>query len=209
MRIAIVIFLAAAGTDILDGHLARRRIRFDLGKFLDPIADKFLVSAALIVLSRNIWLRPGRGDNTGREFIVTVCGRSPRRGYRHTGAEYGKVRCGRSALRSSRCSSPRQTGTLKSQTSARTIRSFVLGSVEVRTAFSNLTTLSLTANDWKVFGYLVGRGALWESSVILARGRCTTTSLIFPGEKQAGKSLTAVRSARFIAFSVSRAKETR
>jgi len=36
---------------------------------------------------------------------------------------------------------------------------------EVRTAFSNLTTLALTANDWKVFGYLVGRGALWVSVI--------------------------------------------
>jgi len=32
---------------------------------------------------------------------------------------------------------------------------------EVQTAFSNLTAFSLTTNDWKVFGYLVGRGALW------------------------------------------------
>ncbi|MFH4180696.1 hypothetical protein WDA55_21835, partial [Acinetobacter baumannii] len=30
---------------------------------------------------------------------------------------------------------------------------------EVRTAFKNLSSLNLTANDWKVFGYLVGRGA--------------------------------------------------
>ena len=34
---------------------------------------------------------------------------------------------------------------------------------EVQTAFSNLTSLSLTFNDWKVYGYLVGRGALWVS----------------------------------------------
>jgi CDP-diacylglycerol--glycerol-3-phosphate 3-phosphatidyltransferase len=36
---------------------------------------------------------------------------------------------------------------------------------EVRTAFSDLAQLSLTANDWKVFGYLVGRGALWVSVI--------------------------------------------
>ena len=34
---------------------------------------------------------------------------------------------------------------------------------EVHTAFENLTSLSLTLNDWKVFGYLIGRGALWLS----------------------------------------------
>ena len=32
---------------------------------------------------------------------------------------------------------------------------------EVQTAFANLLNLQLTANDWKVFGYLVGRSALW------------------------------------------------
>jgi len=34
---------------------------------------------------------------------------------------------------------------------------------EVHTAFEHLKSRSLTLNDWKVFGYLVGRGALWMS----------------------------------------------
>ena len=32
---------------------------------------------------------------------------------------------------------------------------------EVQTAFSHLLNFSLTTDDWRVFGYLVGRGALW------------------------------------------------
>ena len=36
---------------------------------------------------------------------------------------------------------------------------------EVRQAFSDLANFSLTPNDWKVFGYLVGRGALWVSVI--------------------------------------------
>src|SRR5207244_3024182 len=32
---------------------------------------------------------------------------------------------------------------------------------EVQTAFINLSGFALTSNDWRVFGYLVGRGALW------------------------------------------------
>ena len=49
--IAAIIFLLAASTDALDGHIARSRgLVTNLGKFLDPIADKVLVSTALILL---------------------------------------------------------------------------------------------------------------------------------------------------------------
>ncbi len=49
--IGIAIFLAAAVTDWLDGHLARRRRQVTaFGTWLDPIADKLLVAAAFIAL---------------------------------------------------------------------------------------------------------------------------------------------------------------
>jgi CDP-diacylglycerol---glycerol-3-phosphate 3-phosphatidyltransferase len=45
------LFLAAALTDLLDGYLARRRKQVTtLGRMLDPIADKLLISSALISL---------------------------------------------------------------------------------------------------------------------------------------------------------------
>lgn len=49
--VAAVVFVLAASTDALDGHIARSRgLITNLGKFLDPIADKVLVSTALILL---------------------------------------------------------------------------------------------------------------------------------------------------------------
>jgi CDP-diacylglycerol--glycerol-3-phosphate 3-phosphatidyltransferase len=50
--LATALFVIAISTDSLDGHLARsRNLVTDLGKILDPIADKALTGAALVVLS--------------------------------------------------------------------------------------------------------------------------------------------------------------
>jgi CDP-diacylglycerol--glycerol-3-phosphate 3-phosphatidyltransferase len=49
---AAVLFLGAAITDLFDGKVARKRgLVTDFGKLMDPIADKMLIVAALVMLS--------------------------------------------------------------------------------------------------------------------------------------------------------------
>lgn len=167
--LAIVIFLIASFTDILDGHLARRRNQVSkLGKFLDPIADKLLVSAALIVLVEK-HLAPAWTVVIiiGREFIIT--------GLRSVAASEGIVIQAQSI------------GKLKMWAQCVAIVALLVAAAngappvsnfgldypafrfweveEVRTAFADLAAFQLTSNDWKVFGYLVGRGALWAAVI--------------------------------------------
>src|SRR5256714_10431079 len=71
--LSLAIFLSAAGTDLLDGYLARRWKQVTtVGTLLDPVADKLLISAALISLVE-IRLLPGWMVILiiGREFAVS------------------------------------------------------------------------------------------------------------------------------------------
>jgi CDP-diacylglycerol--glycerol-3-phosphate 3-phosphatidyltransferase len=69
----VSLFLGAALTDLLDGYLARRRKQVTtLGRLLDPIADKLLISSALISLvqleAAPAWMV---AIILGREFAVS------------------------------------------------------------------------------------------------------------------------------------------
>ena len=59
--IACAIFIASALTDMLDGMIARKYdLITDFGKFMDPLADKFLVFAALLAICVSDYFAPFR-----------------------------------------------------------------------------------------------------------------------------------------------------
>ena len=70
---ALVVFVTASLTDWLDGFVARRfNMITDLGKFLDPLADKILVISALICFVELRWIPVWTVlVIVAREFIVT------------------------------------------------------------------------------------------------------------------------------------------
>lgn len=74
LYIATALFLLAAATDKLDGYIARKHKQITkLGIFLDPLADKLLITAALICLVNleriSTWVAL---VIVGRELIVTL-----------------------------------------------------------------------------------------------------------------------------------------
>lgn len=78
MWAALTIFALAAVTDHLDGKIARIQGVTGLGKFMDPLADKLLIGAALICLTRfkhvdggliPLWMV---SIIIGREVVVTL-----------------------------------------------------------------------------------------------------------------------------------------
>jgi CDP-diacylglycerol--glycerol-3-phosphate 3-phosphatidyltransferase len=72
-QVALAIFLFAAATDLLDGYLARRwKQTTTVGTLLDPIADKLLISSALVSLVQ-VHVIPGWMAILviSREFAVT------------------------------------------------------------------------------------------------------------------------------------------
>jgi CDP-diacylglycerol--glycerol-3-phosphate 3-phosphatidyltransferase len=164
--LGVTLFLGAALTDYLDGQIARRRQQVTrLGQLLDPIADKLLISAALISLVEN-QLAPAWAVVIiiGREFAVT--------GLRSIAAVEGVV------------ISASKMGKFKMLAQVVTVALLIVSSVagkppvanfgkpfpaiafwsvpELRTAWQHLTEGGpTTGNDWQTLLYTAGRAMLW------------------------------------------------
>lgn len=71
--IALVLFCLASVTDFLDGYIARKYNQVtDFGKFVDPLADKLLVTAALVIfVERGLFAAWMVFIILAREFIIT------------------------------------------------------------------------------------------------------------------------------------------
>lgn len=66
--VGCALFGAAAFTDMLDGKIARKyNLVTDFGKFLDPLADKFMVIGALLVILYKVM-----GDGSVNSLFTTV-----------------------------------------------------------------------------------------------------------------------------------------
>lgn len=66
-----LLYIITSSTDAIDGHLARKyNMVTDLGKFLDPIADKILVLAGLIIMLCIPYVTP----MVGYPIWLTYCG---------------------------------------------------------------------------------------------------------------------------------------
>lgn len=76
--IAIVVFVLAAFTDFLDGKIARKyNLVTNLGKLLDPIADKLLVTSALLLVVVDLTIPKPYGVIVaiiiiGRELLISA-----------------------------------------------------------------------------------------------------------------------------------------
>lgn len=83
--IALAIFAVASVTDNLDGHIARKHNMITtFGKFMDPIADKLLVSSALICLT-------ALGEIPAWSVIIIILREFAISGLRLVAAENGSV----------------------------------------------------------------------------------------------------------------------
>ena len=83
--IALAIFILASLTDMLDGKIARKyHLITDFGKFADPLADKMLVTAAMIWFVEN-------GQMPGWALLIVILREFAVSGLRMVASDKGRV----------------------------------------------------------------------------------------------------------------------
>ena len=74
--ISCLMYLVAGATDWLDGYLARKmKLESAFGAFLDPVADKLMVSTALVIILQsapNPWVAIAVAIIVGREIFISA-----------------------------------------------------------------------------------------------------------------------------------------
>jgi len=164
--LGVVMFLAAALTDYLDGHIARSRGQVTrLGQLLDPIADKLLISAALISLVEN-QLAPAWAVVIiiGREFAVTgLRSIAAVDGFVIAASKMGKFKMLAQVVTVAFLIGSSVAGRPPVANFGRPFPAIEFWSVpELRTAWHHLVGSDpTTGNDWQVLLYTAGRAMLW------------------------------------------------
>ena len=164
--LGVSIFLAAALTDFLDGRIARRRNQVSrLGQLLDPIADKLLISAALISLVENR-LAPAWAVVIiiGREFAVSgLRSIAAGDGVVIAASRMGKFKMAAQVVSVALLIVSSAKGAPPVQNFGRAFPAIQFWTVpELRLALNHLFGVGATTpTDWQVLLYTLGRATLW------------------------------------------------
>ena len=164
--VGVVMFLGAAVTDYFDGHIARSRGQVTrLGQLLDPIADKLLISAALISLVEN-QLAPAWAVVIiiGREFAVTgLRSLAAIEGVVISASKMGKFKMLAQVITVALLIGSSVAGKPPVANFGKPFPAIEFWSVpELRTAWQHLVGDGpTTGNDWQVLIYTAGRAMLW------------------------------------------------
>jgi len=164
--LGVVMFLGAALTDYFDGHIARSRGQVTrLGQLLDPIADKLLISAALISLVEN-QLAPAWAVVIiiGREFAVTgLRSIAAVEGIVISASKMGKFKMLAQVITVALLIGSSVAGRPPVANFGKPFPAIEFWSVpELRMAWQHLIGVGpTTGNDWQVLIYTAGRAMLW------------------------------------------------
>ena len=165
--LGVALFLGASFTDYLDGHIARSRRQISrFGTLFDPIADKLLISAALISLVENR-LAPAWAVCiiVGREFAVSgLRSVAAADGMVISASRMGKFKMAAQVLAVALLIASSTGGRPPVANFGDAFPAIQFWTVpELRAAFRHLAggVVAVTGTDWQVLLYTAGRAMLW------------------------------------------------